>query len=101
MSKDFIQMAKDAKSACYEMGRASNSQKTLALQAIIEGLKRCRIEILQANEQDVLLARARGLSDALLERLSLTNRLEGIIHDMEQVILLPDPLEEKGLPQTL
>ena len=45
------------------------------------------------------------MNDALLERLSLENRLTGIIHDIHQINRLPDPvgelLEERTLPNKL
>lgn len=59
--------------------------------------------ILQANQEDLDLAV--GLSPPLLERLSIQNRLEGMIADLEKVASLPDPIgeviEEKILPNQL
>lgn len=61
--------------------------------------------IFQANRRDIAIAKENGLSAALLERLSLEGRLEGIIHDIKQVIRLPDPIgelfDEQNLPNQL
>ncbi len=98
-------MAVVAKAATIEMAKACSKQKNEALKMVTENLKKYRENILQANQQDIAFAKADGLESALLERLSLENRLEGIIHDIEQVILLPDPigelLDEQNLPNEL
>jgi glutamate-5-semialdehyde dehydrogenase len=53
-------------------------------------------EILLANEQDVLEARANGLSEALLDRLALTPaRLKAIADDVRQVCNLADPAGDR------
>jgi len=102
---DLKKMAIAAKAATFEMAKASLEQKNGALRALIGNLKKQQEAILQANRQDVALAKANGLSAALLERLSLENRLEGIIHDIAQVIALPDPVgalfDEQSLPNQL
>lgn len=96
-------IAIEAKKATYELARASLAQKNEALEALARNLD--RETILQANRHDLALAKANGLSAPLLERLSLENRLEGIIHDIHQVINLPDPIggafEEQILPNRL
>jgi glutamate-5-semialdehyde dehydrogenase len=50
--------------------------------------------ILAANRQDLDDGRAAGLSSAMLDRLSLVGRLEGIAADTRQVATLPDPVGE-------
>ncbi len=98
-------MAQLAKSTTFEMATATAIQKNDALKALIANIVRHRDSIMQANSQDVSLGKSSGLNDALLERLSLENKLEGIIQDIKQVIDLPDPvgeqIEEKILPNKL
>ncbi len=89
---DLKEMAIAAKDAAAEMAEASLEQKNGALRALIRDLKGREEAVLQANCRDLALAKSSGLSRTLLERLSLTNRLDGIIHDIEQVIALPDPV---------
>ncbi|MGC2595349.1 MAG: glutamate-5-semialdehyde dehydrogenase [Rhabdochlamydiaceae bacterium] len=102
---DLKKMAIAAKTATFEMLKASLERKNGALKALIENLKKYQKNILQANRQDVSLAKANGLNASLLERLSLENRLEGIIHDITHVIALPDPVgalfDEQSLPNRL
>ncbi len=98
---DLIIMAKATKAAAFEMSMASSQQKNQVLETIIENLEKSQANILRANTEDIALAKAAGLSDALIERLSLENRLEGMIHDIRQVIKLPDPIGEVFEEQTL
>jgi glutamate-5-semialdehyde dehydrogenase len=102
---DLKKMAMAAKTATLEMAKASLEQKNGALEALIGNLRKQQEAILQANRHDVSLARANGLAAPLLERLSLENRLEGMIRDIAQVIALPDPIgalfDEQNLPNQL
>jgi len=99
------QMAQTAKRLTPQMATATLEQKNNVLKALIENLKKSQQRILEANLKDVNLAKTTALNAALLERLSLENKLEGIIHDIEQVLLLPDPIgeifDEKTLPNKL
>ncbi len=105
MNDHTITLAIAAKTASLEMAKASLEQKNRALKALIEHLKEDRVTILRANRHDLLLAEEQGLSTPLLERLSLEKRLDGMIHDIEQVISLPDPIgelfDEQCLPNEL
>ena len=102
---DVAKMAKKAKSMTFQMAAATAEQKNNALLALIENLQHSKAAILEANQKDVELGKVNGLSDPLLERLSLSNKFEGIIEDIKQVIALPDPIEEvfdeKELPNHL
>lgn len=102
---DLKKMAIAAKTATFEMAKASLKHKNEALEVLMENLKKNRDSILQANGQDISLAKANGVTSALLERLSLENRLEEIINDITQVIALTDPVgvlfDEQCLPNQL
>lgn len=102
---DLKKMAQTAKILTSQMATASLEQKNSVLRALIVNLKESQEKILKANFQDIALAKAAGIQAPLLERLSLENKLEGIIHDIEQMIILPDPIgekfEEKILPNQL
>lgn len=105
MKANLKQMAQTAKNLTFQMAAASSQQKNDALKAMMENLKKNQRSILEANFKDITLAKTNALNEALLERLSLENKLEGIIHDIEQVMLLPDPIgeifDEKNLPNQL
>ncbi len=94
-------LAREGKAAAAYMATSSETQKNTALQALIQNIKSHRDAIMKANQQDINLAKAANIHASLLERLSLENRLEGIIHDIEQVIRLPDPIGTSYDVQTL
>lgn len=101
MNLDLKKMAQVAKALTFQMAAASCKQRNDALAAMCENLKKWQERILQANLQDITSAKNNGLNEVLLERLSLENKLNGIIHDIKQVILIPDPLGEKFDEQIL
>jgi glutamate-5-semialdehyde dehydrogenase len=98
-----MNIGKNAKDASRLMALASTKTKNDVLATLVRNLKTDREKVLQANGQDIEAAKEKGLNSALLERLSL--RLESIVHDLEQVIALPDPIgerfEERILPNGL
>ncbi|MES2199417.1 MAG: glutamate-5-semialdehyde dehydrogenase [Chlamydiota bacterium] len=87
-------MGKAAKEAAKKMAQASSEQKNTALRAIIEVAKKREKEILLENQKDIIKAKTLGLEEAMLERLSLQNRLRTIFSDLEKIIDLPDPVSE-------
>lgn len=91
---DLLQMGKQAKEATYLMARASTHEKNLALKHIAGSLETHRSKILRANDQDLQAGKEAGLSEAMLDRSSLQNRLQGIASDVSKVIDLPDPIGE-------
>lgn len=99
------EMGKRAKNAVSLMARASSTQKNKALENIAEHLIRDKEPILKANAVDISAAKASGLNEAMLDRLSLQGRLEGIANDLRHVIELKDPIgevfDQKRLPNGL
>lgn len=89
------EMGKRARAASREMARASTSLKNELLIYLSELLITEAESILNANQADVRDGEARGLSPALLDRLTLNPaRLEGISADLKSVASLPDPVGE-------
>jgi len=79
-----------AKTASRALPRAD---RNAALRAMRRRLLDHAPEILARNALDVQAERARGTSEALVDRLTLTDaRLEGIVDAVDQVIALPDPV---------
>lgn len=88
-----LEMGKRAKAAARQLAAASTGVKDKALLAIAAALRAHEAELLEANAQDVAAGRAAGLTDALLDRLTLTHaRLEGMAAGAEGVAALPDPV---------
>ena len=74
---------------------ADTATKNAALEAMAKGLRDRAGEILEENSLDVEAARAKGLSSALLDRLTLTeDRIEDMADALLEVTLLPDPVGE-------
>lgn len=70
--------------------------KDRALLTIADALVRRSQEILLANQRDVEAGRQAGLSDALLDRLSLDiSRIESIAKAVRLLAALPDPVGEE------
>ena len=90
---DLQQMGQQAKQASYQLATLSHQQKNSALAKIAEQLKGRQSDILAANAKDIENARQQGLSDALIDRLLLTeSRLDNIIHEVKHIISLADPV---------
>lgn len=87
-------MAQESKQASFEMARGTTNQKNAALQYIIDGLQAQKDTILKANLEDVQQAKRAGLNEAMIDRLSIQNQLEGICSDIQRIIQLPDPIGE-------
>jgi glutamate-5-semialdehyde dehydrogenase len=77
------------------LARLTDAQKCEALRAAAAALRLAEPAILQANARDVEAGQAKGLTDAMLDRLRLDSaRLAGIADAVEQVATLPDPVGE-------
>ncbi len=98
-------MAAAAKKCAREMAAASTERKQTVLAALIENIRQEENAILEANRKDLYLAKESGIGEALLERLSLENRLQGIANEIGNIAALPDPIgeifEERTLPNGL
>ncbi|MBQ7158752.1 MAG: glutamate-5-semialdehyde dehydrogenase [Treponema sp.] len=71
------------------------AQKNHALSCVAEAIDKNRDAIIAANKADLDAARAKGMSEALLERLMLdAKRIDGIISSMGVVIAQSDPIGE-------
>lgn len=82
-----------AKAASYKLALLSSREKNRVLETIADELEAQTESILSANVQDVEQARSNGLSDAMLDRLTLTPaRLKAIADDVRQVCHLADPV---------
>ena len=86
-------MAKTAKEMAPAIATAKTDVKNNALKKIAQGLKDELSSLLKANAKDVAYAQEKGLSKAMIDRLTLTeDRIEGMINNLYEVIALPDPV---------
>lgn len=82
--------AKTAESAVSVMG---TNEKNRVLSEISSLLRSHVTEIIGANKLDIETARANGMSEAMIDRLTLTEqRIGGMADGVDKVISLPDPV---------
>lgn len=106
LEKLIIGQAKLAKQAAGRLANLETPIKNKILLAMADALLDARQHILEANQNDIQAGRKAGLSNALLDRLLLTDsRLEAMALGLRQVAALPDPVGEvlsgKRLPNGL
>jgi len=93
---DLSAMGKAARAASYALADLNGTQKNAALLAIAAELEAQTATVLAQNALDIADGRARGLSDALLDRLLLNEqRMAGLAQDTRKVADLPDPVGEE------
>ncbi len=84
-----------ARQASRRMAAVTTSQKNEALERIAGALADEQARILEVNAPEVERGRQRGLTDAFIERMTLTpERIVGMAADTRTVALLPDPVGE-------
>jgi glutamate-5-semialdehyde dehydrogenase len=87
------QMGVRARKASVQLMRAPTVRKSEAVMAAAEAIRSASAEIIPANAADLEAGRAKGLSVAMLDRLSLTpERIEGMAKGLEAVAYLRDPV---------
>jgi glutamate-5-semialdehyde dehydrogenase len=102
VASEIEQKAREAKQAARRLATVSSQVKNAALNGLAAALAANASEILAANGRDVERGRADGLSDAILDRLTLTEaRLESVAADVRTVAQLPDPVGETFEMRTL
>jgi glutamate-5-semialdehyde dehydrogenase len=85
-----------ARLAARELAQASTAQKNAALLAAAAALRRSGAKIARANGEDLGAGRAKGLSAALLDRLTLDDkRIESMAKSLEDIAALPDPVGQE------
>ncbi|KQB86932.1 glutamate-5-semialdehyde dehydrogenase [Corynebacterium lowii] len=92
---EVLTKARAAKDAAPQIARLTSAQKNEVLLAAAEALVSQAERVLAANALDVEAGREAGMSDSLVDRLSLdTGRIEGMAGGLRQVASLPDPVGE-------
>ncbi|HID51929.1 MAG TPA: glutamate-5-semialdehyde dehydrogenase [Anaerolineae bacterium] len=103
---DLTAMGQAAKTASRRLATLTTAVKNEALLAIAAEIEAQTAVILTENEKDIADGRSKGLSDALLDRLLLTEaRVAALAADTRRVADLPDPvgsdIESRVLPNGL
>lgn len=100
MSADLVQLvqtiAKRARAASLQLATVPTEIKNAALDKLAELLPASAVELMAANEKDLVEARANGLPAAQIDRLTLNPaRLTQLAEGVRQVRALPDPVGEE------
>lgn len=84
-----------AKKAEREIIKAGTIQKNAALRAIADKLLANKELIIKENARDIENAKINGMTESLIDRLTLTEaRIEGMAEGVTQIISLKDPIGE-------
>lgn len=82
-----------AKKASFQLSSASSEQKNDILSAVAKAIGEDMKKILDANAEDIKNARENGMSESMIDRLSLSeSKINAIINAIGKVIALPDPI---------
>ena len=93
ISARMIAIGVEARAAARAVAAASPERKARALVVAAQALRDRRADILRANALDLAEGHTRGLSSALIDRLTLDDkRIEAMARGLEEVAELPDPV---------
>jgi glutamate-5-semialdehyde dehydrogenase len=93
--KNVETLCQEAKIASRSLATIESANKNRFLSTLADWLLAQQDMITAENAQDIAAGRSNGLSDALIDRLTLTPvRIEGMANDLRDVITLPDPVGE-------
>ncbi|PPC88261.1 MAG: glutamate-5-semialdehyde dehydrogenase [Methylotenera sp.] len=85
----------NARAASRQMAAADTSTKNQALLHIASAILREKSALIAANQQDLAAARANGLDDAMLDRLTLFEKsILNMAEGLQQIANLADPIGE-------
>lgn len=95
LEEQILAYGRRARAAARLLARLSSAQKNAGLEAMAAELLAAETEILEANGKDLANARQAGLSNAMIDRLTLNpKRLQAMAEGIRQVAALPDPVGE-------
>ena len=99
-------IGRKARQAAADIAAADTAQKNQALNAIAGRLANSATQLLSSNAADLEQAKQNNISDALYDRLQLTEaRIESMVQGLRQIADLPDPVgmigEQKSQPSGL
>ncbi|WP_299195101.1 glutamate-5-semialdehyde dehydrogenase [uncultured Amphritea sp.] len=86
------ELGQQARIASREIAKADTGTKNRALLAMADAIDASREKLVAANAEDLQQGRAKGLDDAMLDRLELKqSQIDTMIEGLRQVAALPDP----------
>ena len=92
---DIKEIAKSARQASLKLASIGTNVKNRALLSMAEGLLKDADAIKEANKKDIKAAEGKGLSKAMLDRLTVSDKiLKAMADGIKEVAQLPDPVGE-------
>jgi len=96
VTEEIRSMGEKARAAGRELAKLGSRKKNAILESMAAAIDESRKGIRDANGRDMEAARAAGLSDAMMDRLQLTDaRLDGIVDAVRKLEELPDPVGQQ------
>jgi glutamate-5-semialdehyde dehydrogenase len=93
LEEEIKRIGQQARMAARMLAKTTTQVKNQALAAIAQQLQDSHDNLLLANANDIAIAKERGLTTALLDRLTLNPaRIAAMIEGLQQVAALPDPI---------
>ncbi len=93
--EDVLRVARAARDASRRLAGMRATAKNDALLGMAEGLQKDSARLKQENEKDLKAARAKGLSAAIIDRLTLSDKvIDSMAGGLREVAALPDPVGE-------
>ncbi|PKL51609.1 MAG: glutamate-5-semialdehyde dehydrogenase [Nitrospira bacterium HGW-Nitrospira-1] len=90
-----LSKAKEAREGARSIAKASSRQKNAALMKMAEALGKRSKELIRENAKDIVFAKNKGLSKAMIDRLALNEkRINEMAQGLIEVAALPDPVGE-------
>ena len=95
LKKEILEIARKARETSQILANLPTGVKNAALRGMADALLRAAPALRKANARDVAAAREAGLSAALIDRLTLTEKvIQGMAASLREVAALPDPVGE-------
>ena len=92
-----MEMAKEARAASMEIARCPSSKKNEVLHKIADKIEAQATYIQQENQKDLAMAKEMGLSDAMMDRLTVTDAtVSSMAKGLREVSHLDDPVGSKS-----
>ncbi|MFA5845786.1 MAG: glutamate-5-semialdehyde dehydrogenase [Thermodesulfovibrionales bacterium] len=90
-----LNKAKAAKEGARAIAKVSSREKNNALLKMADALKKRSAELIKENKKDIATAEKKGLSKAMIDRLTLNEkRINEMAQGLIEVAALPDPVGE-------
>ena len=96
LQEEIRQVGANAKSAALALAGETGAKRARAVAAMADAIEEDKEAILKANSVDVSNAKEAGLTEAMIDRLTLSDaRFKAMVDGVRQVATLPNPLSRR------